>query len=71
MRIRIGYELVYEFPRPTPMILTLNVHYSRASDLLRPSPDHHPVDPGHFIPRQLRQLVQPPGCTAGPAAAHG
>jgi transglutaminase-like putative cysteine protease len=38
MRIRIGYELVYEFPRPTPMILTLNVHYSRASDLLRP--DH-------------------------------
>jgi transglutaminase-like putative cysteine protease len=38
MRIRVGYELVYELPRPTPMILTLNVHYSRASDLIRP--DH-------------------------------
>ncbi len=38
MRIRIGYELVYEFPKPTPMILTLSVHYSRASDLIRP--DH-------------------------------
>src|SRR5882757_2167785 len=43
MRIRIGYELVYEFPRPTPMILTLSVHYSRASDLVRP--DHLLTDP--------------------------
>lgn len=38
MRIRIGYELTYECRRPTPMILTLNVHYSRVSDLL--TPDH-------------------------------
>ncbi|MBC8133504.1 MAG: transglutaminase family protein [Deltaproteobacteria bacterium] len=36
MQIRVGYELVYEFPQPTPMILTLNVHYTRASDLARP-----------------------------------
>jgi transglutaminase-like putative cysteine protease len=36
MQIRVGYELVYELPQPTPMILTLNVHYSRASDLVRP-----------------------------------
>ncbi|HEV7609827.1 MAG TPA: transglutaminase family protein [Steroidobacteraceae bacterium] len=34
--IRAGYELIYEFPQPTPMILTLNIHYSRASDLVRP-----------------------------------
>ena len=34
--IRAGYELIYEFPKPTPLILTLNIHYSRASDLLRP-----------------------------------
>jgi hypothetical protein len=26
MQIRVGYELNYEFPQPTPMILTLNVH---------------------------------------------
>ncbi len=38
MRIRAGYEIVYDLPQPTPMILTLNIHYSRASDLLRP--DH-------------------------------
>ncbi len=36
MQIRIGYELVYEFPQATPMILTLNVHHSRVSDLVRP-----------------------------------
>ena len=34
MRIRIGYELVYECPQPTPMILTLRVHPSRARDLV-------------------------------------
>jgi transglutaminase-like putative cysteine protease len=36
MRIKLGYELVYSMPQPTPMILTLNVHYSRASDLVQP-----------------------------------
>ena len=36
MRIRIGYELIYECPNPTPMILMLNVHYSRVSDLEAP-----------------------------------
>jgi len=38
MQIRIGYEMVYDLPKPTPMILTLNVHYSRASDMVQP--DH-------------------------------
>ena len=36
MRIRIGYSLTYEFVQPTPMIVLLNVHYSRASDLFTP-----------------------------------
>jgi len=36
MQIRIGYELNYDLPQPTPMILTLNVHYSRVSDLVGP-----------------------------------
>jgi transglutaminase-like putative cysteine protease len=43
MRIRLGFELVYACPKPTPMILTLNVHYSRVSDLSRP--DHLLVQP--------------------------
>jgi transglutaminase-like putative cysteine protease len=43
MRIRVGYELIYDFPRPTPMILTLNIHYSRAVDII--VIDHMTVDP--------------------------
>ena len=38
MHIRVGFEMAYQCPAPTPMILTLNIHYSRAADLLRP--DH-------------------------------
>ena len=36
MQIRVGFEMVYQCPQPTPMILALNIHYSRASDLVRP-----------------------------------
>jgi len=43
MQIRLGYELVYRLPRPTPMILALSIHYSRVSDLIRP--DHMIVQP--------------------------
>ena len=34
MKIRVRYELVYECPQPTPMILMLNIHFTRVSDLL-------------------------------------
>jgi transglutaminase-like putative cysteine protease len=34
MKIRAGYEISYECPQPTPMILTLSVHPSRFSDLV-------------------------------------
>lgn len=43
VQIRVGYELCYSFPQPTPMILTLNVHYSRASDIVQP--DHMITSP--------------------------
>jgi transglutaminase-like putative cysteine protease len=43
MLIRVGYELIYLCPKPTPMILTLSVHYSRVSDVVRP--DHMVVSP--------------------------
>lgn len=36
MKIQVGYELVYDCPQPTPMMLMLNIHYSRASDILVP-----------------------------------
>ena len=43
MQIRAGYELTYYCPQETPMILTVNVHYSRASDLV--TPDYMTSDP--------------------------
>ncbi len=36
MQIRIGYQLTFELAQETPMIVVLNVHYSRTSDLLTP-----------------------------------
>ena len=36
MKIRIGYELVYDCPAPMPMVLMLTIHYSRASDVIKP-----------------------------------
>src|SRR4029453_9145101 len=38
MRIHVGCELSFNFPQTVPMIVTLNVHFSRFSDLERP--DH-------------------------------
>ena len=43
MKIHIGYELIYDCPQPTPMILTLSVHYTRISDMILP--DHLITDP--------------------------
>ena len=35
MQIHVGYELVYRCPQPTPMVVTLSIHYSRASDIIK------------------------------------
>jgi transglutaminase-like putative cysteine protease len=35
MKIQVGYELVYQCPQPTPMVVTLSIHYSRASDIVQ------------------------------------
>lgn len=43
MKFRAGYELKYEFPQPTPVLLMLNIHYTRVSDLV--TPDHIVVNP--------------------------
>jgi transglutaminase-like putative cysteine protease len=34
MKIRVGFEMIYECPQPTPMILNLHVHHTRVSDLV-------------------------------------
>jgi transglutaminase-like putative cysteine protease len=43
LKIAVGYELIYQFPQPTPMLLTLTVHYSRAGDII--VPDIMTIDP--------------------------
>jgi hypothetical protein len=45
MKIRAGYEISYDCPQPTPMILTLSVHPTRFPDLL--TRDHMRLDPPH------------------------
>lgn len=36
MLIRVGYDISYNFPQTTPVILMLNIHHSRAADLVKP-----------------------------------
>ncbi|MCC6734809.1 MAG: transglutaminase family protein [Bauldia sp.] len=43
MKIRAGYEIAYDCPQPTPMILELSVHPSRTADLV--TWDRMKIDP--------------------------
>src|SRR6266436_6295530 len=36
MKLRVGFEMLYDFPQPTPMIMVLGTHFSRASDVIVP-----------------------------------
>jgi transglutaminase-like putative cysteine protease len=36
MQLQTGFELIYTFPQATPIILLVNIHYSRASDIVVP-----------------------------------
>src|SRR5260370_42139018 len=40
MHIRVGFQIVYEFVVRTPMVLMLNVHPSRANDMIEPDQLH-------------------------------
>jgi transglutaminase-like putative cysteine protease len=66
MKIRIGYELIYNFPQVTPVVLMVNVHYSRASDIV--IPDHLTTEPSVPITAYrdgfgnwCNRIVAPPG----------
>ena len=66
MQIRVGYELLYDCPQPTPMILTLNIHFTRVSDLV--VPDHLITTPSVPIAgyrdaygNWCTRIVAPPG----------
>jgi len=36
MQLRVGYELIYDCPQETPMMLVVNIHHSRVSDIVVP-----------------------------------
>ena len=64
--IRVGFEMEYECPGPTPMILTLNIHHSRAPDLLCPDILHtSPAVPmtayRDMFGNWCSRIVAPPG----------
>jgi transglutaminase-like putative cysteine protease len=66
MQLRAGYELIYNFPQPTPIILVVNTHYSRASDMV--VPDCHTAEPsipiiGYYdtFGNRCNRLVAPAG----------
>jgi len=66
MQFRVGYELVYDFPQPTPIILVVNVHESRASDLVvSDRPTSEPLLPitsyWDGFGNQCHRVLAPPG----------
>jgi len=66
MQFRVGYELVYDFPQPTPIILVVNVHESRASDLVvSDRPTSEPLLPitsyRDGFGNQCHRVLAPPG----------
>ena len=46
MKIRVGYELIYDFPKSTPVIMVLGTHFTRASDVI--VPDYLTTSPSSF-----------------------
>ena len=66
MHVRVGYELIYEVPQPTPMILMLTIHHGSAPNIV--IPDHLVTDP--VVPVEsyrdgfgnwCSRIVAPPG----------
>ena len=66
MQMRVGYELIYDLPQQTPMALMLNIHHSRAGDIVVPDR----MIPEPFVPMTTyadsfgnwcTRIVAPPG----------
>jgi hypothetical protein len=36
LTLAVGYDLIYECPQPTPMMLMLHIHHVRAADIIEP-----------------------------------
>jgi transglutaminase-like putative cysteine protease len=66
MQIRAGYELIYQCPQPTPMVVTLRIHPTRASDIVKPdelllSPSVPVTSYTDSFGNRCARIVAPPG----------
>ncbi|CAN5375340.1 transglutaminase family protein [soil metagenome] len=66
IRIRVGYEMIYDFPQATPMIMVLGTHFTRASDVI--TPDYLTTTPSvpifpyrDMFGNWCSRMVAPPG----------
>ena len=66
VQIQVGYELVFRCQQPTPMVVTLSIHYSRVSDLIKA--DHLVLTPSIPVTAYrdsfgnwCSRIVAPPG----------
>jgi hypothetical protein len=55
MKIRIGFEMIYDFPQPTPLIALVGTHFTRASDIL--VPDYLTISPSGGLDRRVVTLL--------------
>ncbi|KAA2213270.1 transglutaminase-like domain-containing protein [Teichococcus oryzae] len=68
MKIQAGFDIAYQCPQPTPMLLALNIHPSRRGDLLAPQllrfdppiPSRDYVD---GFGNSCTRILAPPGLT--------
>ena len=68
MRIRIGYDMVFESSMATPTILMLSVHPSRINDLMEPHGiTFDPPIPAQSYTRSFWKYLHPDCRAAGSA----
>jgi transglutaminase-like putative cysteine protease len=66
MQLRTGYEIIYSFPQPTPIILVVNIHHSRAFDMIVPDllttePSLPIISYRDTFGNRCNRLLAPPG----------
>jgi transglutaminase-like putative cysteine protease len=65
MRIRVGYDLAFDCPEVTPMVLMVTPHYTRAADIVtseqRVEPAVHVADYRDGFGNWCQRLVAPAG----------
>jgi hypothetical protein len=66
MKVRVGYELIYDFPQSTPVIMVLGTHFTRASDIIVPdyltTTPSVPISPYRDVfGNWCSRIVAPPG----------